>query len=169
MKEDREYLEPSRSAKKRAAKTVEETARKLVELSDAAVRKLPVDDELLGEIRQARATHGFAARQRQLKYLAGVLRRRDDDLLLLRDFLEGVDQSHQQEQLFFHSLEELRDRLCTPEDFPQALQEVMDKFPGLDQGALTRLAHQAHATGGRQFSREIFRFLRQAAKNTPTP
>jgi ribosome-associated protein len=161
--------QPSRSARKRAAKSVEETARQLVELPESEVRKLPAADDLMIEIRQTRSTRGLAARQRQVKFLAGMLRKREDDLARLRDFLDGVDQIQQQERQLFHSLEVLRDRLCNPDSFHQALQDAGQAFPGLDHAELSSLAIKMHATGDRRFSREIFQLLRQAAKKPSTP
>ncbi|BCR03503.1 UPF0307 protein [Desulfuromonas versatilis] len=162
MSDREEYQGPSRSAKKRAAKAVEELAWKLVDLPEAEWNRLPAAGELRTEIGQARATGGHGSRKRQVKHLAGVLRRREDEAQQLQDFIDGVDQAHLDEQKVFHHLEQLRDRLCEAEQFPAALREACESWPELDREAVTRLARSVHANGDRRAFRELFKRLRQA-------
>ena len=77
--EEQEYQEEGRgrSAKKRAAKAVEQLAQRLVELPDPAVAGLPLSPELARELQLARSTRGHSSRKRQLKHFAGALRRNE--------------------------------------------------------------------------------------------
>jgi len=166
---EREEAGPSRSAKKRAAKEVEELARALVDLPETEMARAPLAEGIAGEIRQARATRAHGARKRQIKHLAGVLRRHPEELARLQDFLEGRNQVRLEQRDAFHRVEELRDRLCDPDQFAAALEESLRVFPGLDRDSLSRLARAVHTGGDRKAFREIFRQLRKASEQAGEP
>jgi ribosomal 50S subunit-associated protein YjgA (DUF615 family) len=65
----------------------------------------------------------------------------------------------------FHRIEVLRDELCGKADLDAALQRALAVCPGLDCAAAGRLARSVRASGDRKASRELFRLLRDAAKN----
>jgi len=160
--EEQDYAGPSRSAKKRDAKAVEELAWAVLELSPVQLEKLPVPAEILGELRKARQIKAHGARKRQAKFLAGLLRREEDVLEALRQHLEALNQGHHQDQQVFHELEALRDRLCDAGQCQAALQEVSSRYPALDQNLIARLASQAQEGKDKRAYREIFKRLRQA-------
>ena len=162
--ESPQWSGPSRSAKKRAAKAVETVAAQLLELPEATWLRLPASPELREEIELARRMESHGARKRQMKHLAGVLRRHDEETAAIHDFLDGLDQVHRQEQQAFHRLEELRDRICDPEQSSAALAETQARFPGLDRAGLARLARAVQAGNDRKAYREIFRRLRAASE-----
>lgn len=157
----KEWAGPSRSAKKRAAQEIEHLAHELADLAEAEWRKLPATPELRDEIRQARETSGHSSRKRQIKHLAGVLRRDEEATAALRDFLDGQHAQQLAEKKTFHALEELRDRLCNPELYATALQEVGQRYPGIDQAEIAHLARAVHDSKDRRAYREIFRRLRE--------
>lgn len=157
----KEWAGPSRSAKKRAAQEVELLAHELAEMAEADWRRLPASEELRAEIRQARETGGHSSRKRQIKHLAGVLRRDEEATAALRDFLDGQHARQLADKKTFHLLEELRDRLCDPVLCPAALQEVAQCCPSVDPGEISRLARAAHESNDRRAYREIFRRLRE--------
>jgi ribosome-associated protein len=157
-----EQRTPSKSAKKRAAKEIEELAKQLAEVSDAAFGRLPLTAELLEEVRLARATKAHGARKRQIQHLAAVLRKHEQESEALRAHLDGLNQVHYQDQKQFHALEELRDRLCLPASCPEALEEVRRTLPAADAAALGRLAKAVHLSNDKRAAREIFRLLRSA-------
>ena len=152
---------PSRSARKRDAKAVEDLARSLVALPEARIGKVPLGEGLRRELLLARNTRGHAARDRQTRHLAALLRR-EEDLAPLEEFLAGTDRQQREETESFHQLEEWRDRLCLADEFAPALQEIAGIFPAIDTRRLTRLAGAVHAGRDRQAAREIFRLLRTA-------
>jgi len=161
-----EEEKPSRSAMKRAAKAVEELARQMVEMPEAEWKKLPASPALRREIELARTTKGYGARKRQTKHLAALLRQMEDEAEELQAFLSGLDQVHLGEKRDFHELEDLRDRICNPDLSGAALDEAAAAMPGLDRGAIGRLARSVHANGDRRAFREIFRRLREAREKT---
>lgn len=154
-------LPPSRSAKKREAKAIEDLARQLADKGEAGCDELPVDEEIKEEIRRAAHTAGRGSRKRQVKHLAGLLRRRQDDVEALILYLEGQHAEQLREKADFHALEQLRDRLCDPKRFEEALQEVREGYPMLDHRQVGRLARSVHNSGDKKAFREIFRRLRE--------
>lgn len=157
-----EPLRPSRSAKKREAKGVEELVMRLLDLAEAELKKLPASEEVAGELRLARSVQNLGARKRQAKHLAGVLRKREEETEQIRAFLDGYDQVHLDEIRDFHRLEQLRDQLCDRECFEPTLNKIRSEFPLLDAQGLSRLARSVHEHGDKRAFREIFKRLRQA-------
>ena len=152
-----------RTAAKKVAKAIEETAQQLTELPESALGGLPLDDDLLRELQLARSTRGHGSRKRQIKHFAGLLRRYDR-LDELEAFLSGQHESHYQATQDFHNLEELRDRLCSAATFDAALGEVRQTYPLLSSNKLARLARNVHETSDKKAYREIFRQLRKASE-----
>jgi ribosome-associated protein len=155
-----------RSAQKRAAKAVEQLAQQLADLPEAVLAELPQGPELSCEIELARATRGHASRKRQIKHLAGFLRRHEEQRAAVEAALAERAVSKRREALAFQQLEELRDRLCNPQDFNQALEEVRNSYPMLDHRRISRLARSAHEHADRKAAREIFRSLRKAQEES---
>jgi ribosome-associated protein len=154
--------QPSRSAKKRAAKAVEELAERLMNLADADFRRLPLAGEIRREIEEARRIKAHSARKRQLKHLAGLLRRDDESRQEAEGFLALLDLGRHQDAERFHQLEELRERLCDPESREAALAETERNFPGMDLARVRRLAEAAQGGTDKRAFRELFRLLRAA-------
>lgn len=153
---------PSRSARKREAQAVEGLARRLVELPQAERERIPLEPELRAELQQVVSIRQPAARDRQLRHLAGLLRRHEESLPALEEFLAGQHQQQRDERQHFHRLEQWRDQLCAPDSFSRTLEEVARQLPKLDVQELSRQARLAQ-NGQRPAFREVFRLLRQAA------
>ncbi len=153
-----------RSAKKRQAKAIEELAQNLTDLPEAELARLPMEPELAKEVETARNTKGHSSRKRQVKHLAGFLRRHEVLCERIKTAFDGQAVSQRQETLAFHHLEELRDRLCIAESFATALAETRQNYPHLDNKKISRLAHAVHEHGDKKAAREIFRRLRKAAE-----
>lgn len=156
----------SRTRKKQQAKEVELVAVQLVELSDNQFAQLELPTEIVREAELARATRGRSSQRRQLKHLAGLLRKSDDVLDALRQKLEMLDQVTRSEKKQFHRLEALRDRLCSKDDFQDAFNELLELAPGIDRKAISRLARSVHDHEDRRASREIFRRLRDELESS---
>ena len=149
-----------RSEKKRAAQAVEALAVRLVEASEALCKSLDLPDKLRDSLDQARRITARSARKRQLKHLAGLLRRDEESAVAVQAALDAVGRSTRAERDYFHHIEELRDGLCDPDRFAEAIERAAGELPGLDRQAFTRLAQRVHRTGDKRASREIFRRLR---------
>lgn len=150
-----------RSQKKKAAQAAEALAVRMVASSDAVCKSLPLTEEIRNDLDQARKITARTARKRQLKHLAGLLRRDEESVVAIQKALDGFGRSSRAERDFFHKIEELRDALCDPDRFDETIAEVSGEFPDFDRQKFTRLARKFHETGDKRASREIFRRLRK--------
>lgn len=155
-----------RSAQKRQAKNVEQLAKTLADLPETELKQLPQEPELAREIELARATRGHSAQKRQIKYLAGLLRKHDDQREAIAAALAERSVIQRQEALDFHHLEELRDRLCSKTTFDRAMEEICSSYPMIDHRRISRLARSVHGSTDKKAAREIFRQLRKAQEQS---
>lgn len=153
-----------RAAKKRAAQAIEALAVRMVETSDAVCRHLPLSDELRDELRFTRSIKARAARKRQIKRLAGLLRQDEETTAAIQAALDAVGRANRAERDAFQRIERLRDALCDPDEFAGAIERAVAEFPGLDRQTIKRLARNVHQTGDKRAFREIFRRLRALAE-----
>lgn len=159
-----EFDGPSRSQLRRDAAAIFKLAENLVALSDAQLARIPLDDDMLAEVRRARAIHQQIARKRQTQFLAKCLRRLDADVIdSVRAVLDGDRQLAHREAAALHQLEAWRDRLIAEGD--PALDAWMALHPGSDRQHLRTLIRQARSEAERQkpprSARELFRTLRE--------
>ncbi|MCK4503156.1 MAG: DUF615 domain-containing protein [Desulfuromonadales bacterium] len=155
-----EELPLSRTKKKQQAKQIEQVAVQLVDLSDNQFSQLNLPSYIAYEAEQARITKGRGSQKRQLKHLAGMLRKSDDDLADLLRQLESLDQVSRGEKKQFRQLEKLRDRLCDEDSFAAAFDEMLELLPDIDRKAISRLARSVHLHEDKRAYREIFKRLR---------
>ncbi|MEA3363189.1 MAG: ribosome biogenesis factor YjgA, partial [Thermodesulfobacteriota bacterium] len=130
----------SRTKKKQQAKQIEQTAEQLVGLTDKQYSQIDLPVDIAREAELARATKGRSSQRRQLKHLAGMLRKSEDALEDLLRQLMNLDQVARGEKKQFHQLEKLRDRLCDDNSFTQAFDEMVELAPEIDRNAISRLA-----------------------------
>ena len=150
----------SRTKKKQLAKEVEKLADRLAEMPDKQFVQLELPDDLAQEVLLARSTKGRSSHRRQVKHLAGVLRKQDNELQRLLLQMETLDQVARSEKQDFKRLETLRDRLCDKSSFDDAFNELLSLCPQIDRKVIARLARSVHQHDDRRAAREIFRRLR---------
>lgn len=150
----------SRTKKKQLAKEVERLASQLTELPDNQFRQLQMPGDIAEEVELARSTKGRGSHKRQVKHLAGVLRRQDEELQQLLEQLQELDQVARTKKREFHQLEKLRDRLCDKSSFDDAFAEMLELYPGIERNAISRLAQSVHQHDDKRAYREIFKRLR---------
>jgi ribosome-associated protein len=150
----------SRTKKKQWAKQVEQLAEHLASLADNQFSQLDLPPEIAREAELARLTKGRSSQRRQLKRLAGLLRKTEDALASLLVQLQDLDQVARGRKKQFHQLEQLRDRLCDLDSFADAFSELLELAPAIDRKAIARLARSVHQYDDRRAYREIFRRLR---------
>jgi len=159
---DENYV--SKTRKKQLAKEVEEIAVRLTTITDSQLAKLELPSALAAEVELARSTRGRSSHKRQIKHLAGLLRKQDEVLERLLQQMDGFDQVARTDKKQFHQHEQLRDRLCSAETFAEALDELIAFVPDIDRRAITRLARSVHQNGDKRAYREIFKRIRQASE-----
>ncbi|MEO8010244.1 MAG: ribosome biogenesis factor YjgA [Dokdonella sp.] len=171
---DDEFLGPSRSHQRREALAVLKLAEALTALTDAQLARVPLDDNILDEVRRARATHQQVARKRQIQYVAKHMRRlEDDEIAAIRLVLDSDRQQSNRETASLHQVESWRDRLLDEGD--SALDAWLALHPASDRQQLRTLMRQAKTEADRQkpprAARELFRQLRDihASSEPSTP
>lgn len=160
-----EFLAPSRSAQRRAALDVLTLAERLAGLSDAELSRLPIPEDLLPDIAQARAIRAHVARKRQVAFLAKHMRREDDAVLdAIRAALDASGAAAREETARLHRAERWRERLVGDDD--TALAEFLDEYPHTDRQRLRQLlracAEERRLDKPPRAFRELFRLLRDA-------
>ena len=159
-----EFLGPSRSELRRAALDVLALGEKLVALSEAQLAKLPIPEDLLPHIRDAKRITSHVAHKRQLAFLAKQMRREDDEALdAIRDALDAGGDAARRETAALHRVETWRERLMVDGD--AALAELLTEHPAADRQHLRQLVRNAIDERNRNKPphafRELFRGLRE--------
>ena len=138
-----EFDGPSRSQERREALAVLDLAKRLVELSDAQLAHLALDDDLHAEVLAARRITQQIARKRQTQFLAKQLRKRAEALEPIRAALEHDKDQSRRETAALHRIEQWRDRLLDGGD--EALTQLLAEFPQADRQQLRQLVRNALA------------------------
>lgn len=162
--QDEEQQPLSKTRRKQLAKEVEQLAEQLVTMPYNQFSQLPLSGILLEEAQLARSTKGRGSQRRQLKHLAGELRKREDELQEVRQRLGSLDQVERVEKKVFHQLETLRDRLCDTGSFDEAFAEMLARYPQIDRNGIARLSRSVQQHNDRRAYREIFRRLRDESE-----
>lgn len=155
-----EDLPLSRTKKKQQAKEIERLADQLAAMPEKQYAQLRLPDDLVQEVALARSTKGRSSHKRQIKHLAGSLRKQDEELQFLLAQLSSLDQVSRGEKQEFHRLEALRDRLCAKSSFDEAFNQMLNLYPQIDRKTISRLARSVHQHEDKRAAREIFRRLR---------
>lgn len=155
---------PSRSQLRREALAVFALAEALVALPDAELARMPLDADLVDEVRRTRAVSQQIARKRQVQFLAKQMRRLDDEALApLRAALAHDRTQMRRAAADLHHVERWRDRLLAEGD--EAIGEWLALHPAGDRQQLRALVRQAKAEADRakppRAARELFRLLRE--------
>jgi|SRR5579872_1138248 len=140
---------PTKSALKRQMTALQKMGEILVELPEAQLKKIPLENPLLDAIITARSLKSHEARRRQLQYIGKLMRNIDAEPI--QTALEKVQNKNQQSKAQFHQIERWRDRLIAEGDM--ALQKFLEQYPEADRQRLRQLMRNAQET-------ELFRYLR---------
>jgi ribosome-associated protein len=152
---------PSRSARKRAAQSVQELGERLIELPDADLVALDLPEDLVAAVRDARRITSHAAGARQRKYIGKLMR--DLDCTPIAAALDARRVGAALETQRFARAESWRERLLAEGD--AALAELARRFPQIDLDEWrARIAAASpageNAARARGAQRELFRALR---------
>ena len=116
----------SKTQLKRESEALQKLGTELVNLTEASLKKMPLDDELFDAISQAqrinRKKDGF---RRQLQFIGKLMRSRDCDPIALA--LTRLKAPHQAETQAFHKLETMRDDMLKNGD--DAVQAALESHP----------------------------------------
>ncbi len=136
---------------------------KLVSLTPAQLARVPVPEDLLPHIAEAKRITAHIAHKRQLAFLAKHMRREDDATLdAIRDALDANSETSRREVAALHRAEDWRERLL--KDGDKALATLLEEFPQADRQQLRTLVRNAQAERAKnkppRAYREIYQVLR---------
>lgn len=159
-----EFLDESRSAKRREALDVLAMAGKLMDANRATLAQWPMPDDLRALVIDSQRITSHIARKRQTQFLAKQMRRESEAVLdALRAALEHTKDDARREAAALHRVEHWRLRLV--EDGDAALAEFVAAYPTADRQQLRTLARNAKAerlaNKPPHSFRELFRVLRE--------
>lgn len=155
---------PNKSQLKREMAALHDIAVRLVNLSDGATRKMPIDQTLQDAVSLARKIRNTReGYRRQLQLVTKLLRNTDHEAVQAE--LDGLQRSGDQENARFHALERWRDRILQEGD--DAIQAFMNEHPNADRQKIRQLVRkvqkeQAEDKPPAAF-RELFKTLREAS------
>lgn len=154
---------PSKSQLKREAHALLELGRTLVELPEARLAALPLDDKLRDAVELARRIHARSGRKRQIQYIGKLLRNGDPQPVI--DALEAIRQEDRRAARTFHQLEDWRERFIHEGD--DAVGDWLAQYPETDRQHLRQLIRQAqkdYRDNKPKGPRALFRFLREVTE-----
>lgn len=167
---DPEIEIPSKTQIKQAMHELQELGAALMELPEAKLNRIEMDDNLREALQELRRLTSFAARKRQVQYVGKLLRSADTEPL--RRALEDQRQGHARTVRALQEIERWRERLLAGE---KGLADWVAAFPATDTPEFRALlaraqaeygAHRAGdrvpgaATGKGKYYRELFQQIR---------
>lgn len=150
----------SKSQLKRELHALQQLGRDLVELPPKSLLKLSLSEPLFDAIREARGLNR-GARQRQLRYIGGLLPR--DDVARIRSKLHDLLYPGREAAERFHKVEQWRDALLVGDE--QAINDVVARFPGAQRQQLRQFVRKARKEAQQnkppKAARLLFQYLRK--------
>jgi ribosome-associated protein len=156
----------SKTRKKREMHELQALGAALAALSEAQLKAMALDEDLLAALLEAKRIKSHEAKRRQMQYIGRLMR--DVDPAPLRSRLAEVEGNSAQAAARHRRLEAWRERLLGDDD---ALTAFAAEHPGADLQALRTLIRNARkeAALGRppRAYRELFRVLKEIESSTP--
>lgn len=155
----------SKSQIKREMSALQELGKKLIDLKDAQLKKMPISDELFSAIKESKNITQREATRRHLQFIGKLMR--DQDSEAIQYALDEFDSSSERFAQTVHELEVWRTRLI--EETGNSVTEYVEQYPQTDVQHLRQLARNAAKdkknnknTGA---SKKLFQYLKDNAKN----
>ena len=153
----------SRTQAKNEDRALQRLGEQLVGLSSAHIERIDIPNEIREAIGLARQTTAHAARNRQIKYIGGLLR--GIELTSVRNALEDIRQGDYGKALAFKQIEKWRDALKAGDS--ALIDDILACCPDAERQRLTQLARNAkkefEAQKGVTASRLLFRYLKEVS------
>ncbi len=163
--DDKSNRQIAKGKARRAGDRSSRMARTIMQLSDAALKKLALDQELRFVVDHARSLTALGARRREERRLAGELRRYD--LQAIDERISKLHESENTDTELFHKAEAWRAKLVAGGVAAAA------EFPGGVDEELPRLidAAQREGTTGKPpgAARKLFRHVIEALRTQQEP
>ena len=148
----------SRTQIKKEVHDITNFGKKLIELNQNKLNKMPLDEIIIHEITKAKSMQRIALK-RQIQYIGKLLRRQD-----LQKTYEQYDAFTQQSKAStakLHRLEQLRAQLIDPGKSKNALESVIQQYPSIDIQQLRQLIRNHHKEISQQKPTKSYRLIFQ--------
>lgn len=160
--EQEEIIWVSKSEIKRDAEELKKLGSKLVDLTQANLDKIQLDESLLDAVNLARRSR-LEAKRRQLQFIGKLLRSAtEDEINHIRESLDKIENKHNQQQAMLHKLELLRDELVEQGD--DALAKLLNDHPEADRQHLRNLIRSAQKEKAQNKPPKAYRDIYQYLK-----
>jgi len=150
----------SKSQLKREAHALLDLGKKLVQLDNASLAKIPLPDNLLDAIHSAKKIRQHGALKRQLQFIGKLMRKTDAEPI--QAAYEAATHHYRADTRQLHKIENWRDRLLGEGD--HALGELLSEYPDADRQHLRQLMRSASKERERnkppRAARELFQYLK---------
>lgn len=164
-----EPLPVSKSQRRRDALEVKSLAQELINLDQARLGRVPLDDSVRAAVMEARGMRANGARKRQMQFVAKLLRREDLEPIL--HALEKFDGEAREITGRQHRCEAWRDFLLEKGD--SAVGELMQRRADTDTQAIRQLVRNAGREAARNkppaAARTLFKLLHAMDQGEPLP
>ncbi len=161
---EEEIVEISKSQLKRELLALQDLGRELVALSAKDLQHLPLSDDLLEALQEARKLK-MSALARKIRHIGKLLRNEDSDAI--RDALATLRQPHVESVQAFHEVEEWRD--CLLAGNTELINELCQRYPDIERQRLGQLIRNAKKEASLQkppkSARVLFRYLKDIRKS----
>ena len=152
---------PSKSARKRAAASLQDLGVELADWPDAELEAVGLPEGLIAAIRELRRLRARGAQLRQRQYIGKLMRRIDPAPVIAR--IDARKREHDRQVRAFQQIERWRDRLLGAE--ATAIDDFLAAFPAAERATLLRLVDAAQAERATDrppaAARELFAQLKQ--------
>ena len=148
---------PSRSQLKRDSQELRDMGAQLVQMPNAHLNKIAMDNTLLAAIKEARRLKSNDARRRQIQYIGKLMR--NMDLTEIRHSVEKLNHQSQTFRQHFAMLEQWRDRLI--DEGNDAIEEFLTAFPNADRQQIRNLSRQAGREKNSSAKSKLFKYLKE--------
>ena len=148
---------PSRSQLKRDSQELRDMGAQLVQMPNAHLNKIAMDNTLLAAIKEARRLKSNDARRRQIQYIGKLMR--NMDLTEIRHSVEKLNHQSQTFRQHFAILEQWRDRLI--DEGNDAIEEFLTAFPNADRQQIRNLSRQAGREKNSSAKSKLFKYLKE--------
>lgn len=165
QKNEPDELEPiSKTKRKAAMDELQDIGVRLIELSKDKLAKLDLPETLLDAIKEAKRITANGASRRQRQYIGSLMR--NVDVAPILEQFEKWDGKNNEENAYFHRLENWRSRLINEDN---ALAEFMSEHPNIETQQIRTLIRNAKRELAQskppKSSRDLFKLLREITSN----
>jgi ribosome-associated protein len=151
---------PNKTKLKREMKEMHDLGKELVDLPNSKFEYVTLSSRLLDAVMLAKKLKK-AALQRQLRFIAGIIKEEDTDTIRLE--LDRIALPQQQANESFHQIEDWRDRLISGDN--TLINELVDQYAQADRQHIRQLVRNASKEAQQnktpKASRLLFKYLKE--------